>query len=90
VAHNLGQAPDGSVPTQFGMVLQASTGEQIPLAGQTIVGSHFDAPSDGQQLVVKATLPPDLPPGFYELLIMVNDPVKEAQFALPVPVWVTG
>ncbi len=90
VAHNLTKNPDGSVAAQFGMVLQASTGEQVALAAQTIFASFHDTESDGLQILVKATLPADLPAGYYELMIMVTDPAKEAQFMLPVPLWVTG
>jgi VWFA-related protein len=89
VAHNLGEDAEGNVPTQVGMILQSGVGEQIPLAAQAIVANYYDAASDGLQMVVKATLPADLQPGYYELVIMVNDTLKEAAFNLPLPIWVT-
>jgi hypothetical protein len=90
VAHNLGEDADGNVPTQVSMVLQTGAGEQIPLAGQAIAENFYDAATDGLQLVVKATLPADLPPGYYELVIMINDTLKEESFSLPLPLWVNG
>lgn len=88
VAHNLGRA-DGGPQAMVALALQSPDGQMINVPGQEMVLRFYDEATDGTQMVVKAPLPPDLPTGYYQLLVLVSDQLKGARVTGSLPVWVS-